>query len=184
MTATETTPIQAQSTMAEVLAALPGARRALFRRYHIGGCSSCGFSPTETLAAVCARNDNLEVDEVIAHLLQSHQADQLLLLSPNEVAETLRTTPSAHLLDIRPREEWDTAHIQGAFRLTQDSLQEIMGHWPKDDLLIICDHTGAGVLDAAAYFQGHGFTNVRCLEGGVDAWAREVDPSMKRYRLD
>ena len=44
-----------QSTMADVLAAWPGAQRALFRRYHIGGCSSCAFRPDETLAQVCER---------------------------------------------------------------------------------------------------------------------------------
>ena len=41
--------------MSEVLKEFPGAQRALFRRYHIGGCSSCGFQPTETLAQVCER---------------------------------------------------------------------------------------------------------------------------------
>lgn len=182
MTATNT--IQPESTLAEVLEALPGARRALFRRYHIGGCSSCGFQPTETLAALCARNGGLEVNEVIAHLQESHDEDQRLLMPPAEVAEALRANPPARVLDIRTKEQWDTVHIDGAFRLTQDSLQEIMGHWPKDDLLILCDHTGAGGLDAAAYFQGHGFTHVRCLRGGIDAWAQEVDPTMKRYRLD
>jgi rhodanese-related sulfurtransferase len=184
MTATTTLSIQPESTMAEVLEALPGARRALFRRYHIGGCSSCGFETTETLAALCTRNDNLNVQEVINHLLESHEADQRLLMAPADVAAALRNDPPARLLDIRSKEEWETAHIPGATRLTQDSLPEIMGHWPKDDLVIVCDHTGAGVLDAAAYFQGHGFTKVRCLDGGVDAWAREVDSAMKRYRLD
>lgn len=184
MTATETIPIQPDSTMAEVMETLPGARRALFRRYHLGGCTSCGFSPAETLAGLCARNGNLDVREVIAHLLRSHEADQRQLIPPAEAAAALRDNSPARLLDIRCREEWDTAHIEGAFRLTQDSLQEIMGTWPKDDLLILCDHTGVGVLDAAAYFQGHGFTNVRCLHGGVDAWARQIDPTMKRYRLD
>jgi len=38
-----------QSTMAEVLQSHPGAQRALFKRYHIGGCSSCAFQPGETL---------------------------------------------------------------------------------------------------------------------------------------
>jgi len=32
------------SPMSAVLENFPGAQRALFRRYHIGGCSSCGFS--------------------------------------------------------------------------------------------------------------------------------------------
>src|SRR5437016_3992269 len=45
-----------QSTMGEVLEAYPGAQRALFRKYHIGGCSSCAFSPAETLEQVCGRN--------------------------------------------------------------------------------------------------------------------------------
>ena len=49
-------------TMRDLLAEFPGAQRALFRKYHIGGCSHCGFSPEETLAQVCARNENLDVD--------------------------------------------------------------------------------------------------------------------------
>ena len=57
--------ITADSTMREVLEACPGAQRALFRRYHIGGCSSCAFQPEETLAQVCARNGNLKVVEVL-----------------------------------------------------------------------------------------------------------------------
>ena len=38
-------------------------------------------------------------------------------------------------------------------------------------------------LDAAVYFLGHGFTNVRSMEGGIDAWSREVDASVPRYRM-
>ena len=38
------------------------------RKHHIGGCGSCGFSPDETLAGVCARNENVDVDEAIAHI--------------------------------------------------------------------------------------------------------------------
>jgi rhodanese-related sulfurtransferase len=46
------------------------------------------------------------------------------------------------------------------------------------------DHQGKQALDAAAYFLGHGLQNVRCLRGGLDAWSREVDPAVRRYRLD
>jgi len=49
------------SPMGAVLENFPGAQRTLFRRHHIGGCSSCGHSPDETLAPVCARNGNLDV---------------------------------------------------------------------------------------------------------------------------
>ena len=49
--------------MAALLEAYPGAQRALFRNYHIGGCSSCGFRPDETLADVCDRNGGLDPEE-------------------------------------------------------------------------------------------------------------------------
>ena len=64
--------ISPQSPMSAVLEHFPGARRALFRRYHIGGCSSCGFQSDETLAQVCERNGGLDVPEVLAHIQSSH----------------------------------------------------------------------------------------------------------------
>ena len=39
-------------------------------------------------------------------------------------------------------------------------------------------------MDAAAYFAGHGFENVRALQGGIDAWSQEVDPNLPRYELE
>ena len=62
--------------MEATLEAFPGARRALFRKFHIGGCSSCGFEATETLAQVCARNNDLDVAEVIAQIRESHEGDE------------------------------------------------------------------------------------------------------------
>ena len=63
-------------------------------------------------------------------------------------------------------------------------MQEILAGWPKDHLLVLIDHMGARSLDAAAYFAGHGFTNVRGVRGGIDAWSAEVDPSLPRYSLE
>src|SRR3954469_19322433 len=79
-------PLSGGTTMAELLRLYPGAQRALFARYHIGGCSSCGFQPKETLAQVCARNENIPVDEAIAHIQQSHDADASLQISPADLA--------------------------------------------------------------------------------------------------
>jgi rhodanese-related sulfurtransferase len=45
------------------------------------------------------------------------------------------------------------------------------------------DHQGKNSLDAAAYFMGHGLQKVRCLRGGIDAWAQEVEPAMRRYTV-
>ena len=171
-------------TMRELLVHFPGAQRALFRRYHIGGCSSCGFQPTETLAEVCARNENLPVDEVIAHILASHEADGEILISPAELAAALKGDAGAKLIDIRTREEFDAVHIEGAIFFTQELMQEILMRWDRTALIALVDHAGARSMDAAAYFAGHGFENVRAVRGGIDAWSQEVDPAVPRYDLE
>lgn len=169
--------------MSVVLAAFPGAQRALFRRYHIGGCSQCGFQPTETLAQVCERNGSLDVGEVLAHIRSSHEQDAKILIEPKELAEWRKQDPSLRLLDVRSREEFEAVCIEGSALMTQETMRQIMADGSNTRRLVIVDHQGRSALDAAAYFMGHGLQNVRCLRGGIDAWAQEVEPTMRRYKL-
>jgi rhodanese-related sulfurtransferase len=176
-----TETIDPQMSMGELVSRFPGAQRALFRSYHVGGCSSCGFKPDETLAQVCARNDNLPVAEVVETILAAHEADQRMQVAPAEAAELLKAG-KARLIDVRSREEWDAVHIEGSTFFTQELMQEL-GGLPREQLLIFVCHQGTRSLDAAAYFAGHGLENVRTLRGGIDAWSCEVDPSLPRYDL-
>lgn len=166
------------STMHEVLEAFPGAQRALFRRYHIGGCSSCAFQPAETLEGLSQRN-GLKVGEVLDHIKTSHEQDEKFFMSPLEV----KKNPALRLLDVRTREEHEAVSIPGSILMSQETMQEILSRWPRNEPFVVYDHQGKQALDAAAYFAGHGFEQVRCLRGGIDAWAREVDTSMPRYTL-
>ena len=180
MTATEVKP---ESSMSAVLESFPGAQRALFRRYHIGGCSSCGFSPEETLAQVCARNGNLDAVEVLTHIHSSHEQDAKVLISPNELAGLIQADNTVKLVDVRSREEFEAVNIAGSVLLSQDIMRQLMASGSNINPIVVIDHAGKNGLDAAAYFMGHGLSNVRCLRGGIDAWAQEVEPKMRRYKL-
>ena len=169
--------------MRDVLGAFPGAQRALFRKYHIGGCSSCGFRPEETLAQVCARNGGLDVTEVLAHIRSSHELDAKILIAPAELAALLQTDKTVKLVDVRSREEFEAVHIAGSVLLSQEVMREMMASGSNQHPIVIIDHQGQQGLDAAAYFMGHGLESVRCLRGGIDAWAQTVDPAMRRYQL-
>ena len=169
--------------MSEVLAEFPGAQRAMFRRYHIGGCASCGFQPTETLAQVCARNENIDPSEVLEHIRTSHEQDAKILIDPKTLAELLKQQPGLKLLDIRTREEHEAVKLPSSSLLSQPLMQEAMGTWSREEAVVVYDHLGAKGLDAATYFIGHGFKNVRCLAGGIDAWSQQIDSSLPRYRL-
>jgi rhodanese-related sulfurtransferase len=178
-----TETINPQSPMSAVLEMFPGAQRALFRRYHIGGCSSCGFQPTETIAQVCARNGNLNTAEVLAHIRSSHEQDEKVLISPKELAELIKSDNAVKLVDVRSREEFEAVNIGGSVLLSQPVMQQLMASGSNTNPIVVIDHAGKNGLDAAAYFMGHGLKNVRCLRGGIDAWAQEVDTKMRRYRL-
>lgn len=171
-------------TMRELLEQFPGAQRAMFRKYHIGGCSSCGFSPDETLAGVCARNDNVDVEEAIDHIITSDAAERAMQIEPRELAERLASGEKLQLLDVRTREEFEAVKLANAHLFTQELMQEILSNWSRSDLTVVYDHQGARSMDAAAYFQGHGFENVKSLRGGIDAYSAEVDASLPRYSLE
>ena len=140
-------------------------------------------SADETLAEVCARNGNLDVAEVLAHIQSSHEQDAKVLISPKELAELLQQDKSVKLVDVRSREEFEAVNIAGSVLLSQDVMRELMASGSNTNPIVVIDHAGKNGLDAAAYFMGHGLQNVRCLRGGIDAWAQEVDPKMRRYKL-
>ena len=187
-TALAASNLDPQLPMQDLLAVYPGAQRALFRKYHVGGCSSCGFAPTESLAAICARNPHMDVREVTAFLQTSQEEDRAMQLTPAELQARLDSATGdapVHLLDIRTREEYDAVHLPAAQHFTQDLMNTVLMRWPRDrGLIALVDHQGTRSLDAAAYFAGHGFTNVRALLGGIDAWSQQVDPTLPRYTLE
>jgi len=176
--------LHGHTPMAELMQSFPGARRALFARYHIGGCSSCGFRDDETLEEVCVRNENLPVNEVVDHILQSHENDAKMQVSPTELAALIAAQPDLKILDVRSREEHEAVALPGSQLMSQDLTQTIFGTWDKEAPLIIYDHTGERSLDATAYFIGHGFKKAKCLAGGIDAYSIEVDTSLPRYRVE
>ena len=176
-----TKEITSDSTMREVLEVYPGAQRALMRRYHIGGCSHCGFAPEDRLAEVLTQHNVLNVDEVIEHIKTSHEQEQQLQVSPQELATALKGDNPPRLLDARSPEECAIAKLQGSLHATQDLTQEMMSNWPKDTPIVTYCHHGIRSLEAASYLIGHGFIHVLSLAGGIDAWAEEIDTSLRRY---
>lgn len=183
-TAADAPALDGSAAMGQILARYPGAKRALFARYHIGGCRSCAYDDNETLAEVCARNENLPVDEVVAHILEAHEHDRQLLLEPADLAAALEETPAPRLIDLRTSEEHEAVALPGSELFSNELLQSIFATEPKDRLIVLYDHKGDRALDACAYLVGHGYRNARALRGGIDAYAQEADPSIPRYQLE
>jgi rhodanese-related sulfurtransferase len=177
-----TAKISKTSTMQEVLDAYPSAQRALFQRYHIGGCHSCGYEPTDILEVVASKHNITDMDEVLNFIVEAEEADQRVQISPADLAKALKSDNPPRLVDVRTSSEWEIAHIAGAELINETLSHEIMTSSKETAFVFYC-HTGKRSLDAASYFAGHGYTNVKSLNGGIDAWSTLIDPSIPRYEI-
>src|SRR5215831_8186590 len=179
VTSTDRKDLSGAWSMQQVTTVFPSAQRALFQKYHVGGCSSCGFQPTETLGTV-ATNHGLDINEVVQHIHHSQEMEKNLEITPRETADLLKQG-KIRLLDVRTPEEYSIAKVEGSLLVDQSLAQEIMQTWPKDTAIVTICHHGVRSLDAAAYLRGHGFANTRSMSGGIEAWAALIDPSIPRY---
>jgi len=85
------------------------------------------------------------------------------------------------LLDVREPWEFQTCSIENARLLPLRELPARLGELdPVAETVVICHHGGRS-MQAAMFLQRQGFASVHNLAGGVDAWARSVDPSMPVY---
>ena len=85
------------------------------------------------------------------------------------------------LLDVRENWEFQTARITGSTLIPMEEIQARMCELdPSSETVVICHHGGRS-MRVAMFLERQGFSSVHNLAGGVDAWARSVDPSMPTY---
>lgn len=86
----------------------------------------------------------------------------------------------ASLWDVRTEKERGVAMIKGS-QLLDDAAMAKIEAMPKDAPIAFFCHHGTRSRAAAEHFLKQGFTNVYNLSGGIEAWSKEVDPSVPRY---
>ena len=81
------------------------------------------------------------------------------------------------------REQWeaDIAQVPGAVLIPLGDLPARLGEVPAHREVVTVCHHGMRSLTAQQFLRGAGFSRVWSLKGGVDEWARQVDPAMRRY---
>ena len=52
---------------------------------------------------------------------------------------------------------------------------------PRDRHLLILCHSGMRSMRVTQFLRSQGFNAVSNIAGGIDAWAEELDPAMRRY---
>jgi adenylyltransferase/sulfurtransferase len=102
-------------------------------------------------------------------------------ISVAELKQKIDQRSEAMLLDVREPFEYEIARIEGATLVPLAQLNGRLEELPRDrDIIAICK-SGVRSAYAVQLLQLSGFPRSFNLEGGVDAWAEEIDPSMARY---
>ena len=172
--------IDPEMTMEQILRVAPAAQRALFRRYHVGGCSSCGFQPSDTLAQVAKDHNILDVSDMVDTILRAQELDAKLQVSAQEVQTWLEAGEDFSFIDVRNADEIETSRVASAEPFDYSDSERYMSLDKARKIVFLC-RDGDRSLDVASYFAGHGFTAARAVRGGTLAWSDEVDPSVPKY---
>jgi adenylyltransferase/sulfurtransferase len=85
------------------------------------------------------------------------------------------------LVDVREPHEWALCHLEGAIHIPLRTLPDRLAELDRKRPLVLYCHHGNRSRVALEYLRGQGYTQLRNLRGGIEAWSREVDPSVPRY---
>lgn len=87
------------------------------------------------------------------------------------------------LIDVREPVEWDIVHIEGATLIPKDRILsgEALAELPQNRKIVLHCKTGVRSAEALAALKRAGFADATHLQGGVIAWAHQVDPSLPVY---
>lgn len=141
-----------------------------FREFKIRrdpNCPVCGESPTITepidYEQFCGRGNG--VPGISARVLQ----------------EMISAGKKIALVDVREPFEFEIARIPDAQLIPLGTIPDRLGEIPRTETTVVMCKSGLRSARVIAFLRQQGFDNLLNLEGGLDAWRAEVDPTMRRY---
>ena len=148
-------------------------------------CPVCGPNPTVTELI-----DYEQFCGMPAHdhsLYTAGQDSQLLTgvpqITPSELHQRLAAGEKLAILDVREPHEWEISNLShlGAVLIPKGKVIDRMGELDTAQELVVHCRTGGRSAEIVSLLQQHGFTKLSNLDGGINRWAREVEPTIPVY---
>ena len=104
-------------------------------------------------------------------------------ITPGELRELLDSGKKLALIDVREPVEWDIVHIDGAQLIPQSLINsgEGLAKLPQDRMPVLYCKTGVRSAEALVTVKKAGFSDAVHLQGGIVAWAKQMQPDMVMY---
>lgn len=102
-------------------------------------------------------------------------------ITPQELKQRLENASPPELIDVREAWEYDICRIEGSKNIPMSEIVTSHNEMNKQSETVVLCHHGGRSLQVAGFMESIGFENVMNLEGGIDLWAKTVDPDMPQY---
>jgi len=107
--------------------------------------------------------------------------DAEMAVAPRELAEVLDADPALQLVDVREPHEWQISRIDRAASMPLGSLAARLHELDSAREVVLFCKEESRAARALELLLGAGFRKVRVMQGGINAWAKQVDPALPRY---
>jgi adenylyltransferase/sulfurtransferase len=138
-------------------------------------CPACGENRTVTKLI------DYEQFCGIPDLEESQRVAAEFEIDPRDLAKKIERGEDIFLLDVRSPDEYEISRLDGATLLPLPQLLEGVSRLDSAKEIVVHCHKGMRSAQAVNFLRGIGFTKVKNLRGGIDAWSVEVDASIPRY---
>ncbi len=98
-----------------------------------------------------------------------------------DLSNELKSDDPPILIDVRESEELDISQLPGIVHIPMMQVPGRLNEIPKDRPIVIVCRSGARSANVTEFLMEHGYGNVRNMRGGMNAWARQVDPTVAQY---
>ena len=102
-------------------------------------------------------------------------------ITPQELKTRFDRNDRPVLVDVRDSWETKLCRLENALHIPMEELEFRTEELNQQDEIVVYCHHGIRSAAVADYLRQLGFSRVRNLAGGLDAWAATIDRSMRRY---
>jgi adenylyltransferase/sulfurtransferase len=102
-------------------------------------------------------------------------------ISTHELKRKMDAREAFELIDVRETFEYEIARINGAKLIPLGEIAERADELHRERPIVVHCHSGQRSAEAVRLLQQRGFAEVYNLEGGIDAWSDQIDPSVPKY---
>lgn len=102
-------------------------------------------------------------------------------ISVTELKELLTENNDLVLLDVREDWEVEMCKVNGSVHIPMGNIPDQVVQLDKEKSIAVMCHHGMRSLQVCQFLESQGFSDLSNVSGGIDAWTREIDPSLELY---